>query len=119
MTYRWVRYQEKYAYGLGQVEYIELNLSGPLGEKSRIGKDDSELIREIGSELEGRQLISNWSDKWRGVDLQFVEAPPRELMERAVQGAKARLEDAARTLVRYEAQLEALPPPERLPESKL
>lgn len=117
MTLAWIRYQEKYSYGVGEVLFIELDLPDDL-YKARITKRNEKLIEYIGSELEERRLISNWSERWRGVDLQIVEAPPYEVLRREVEYARSRVISAANCLARYEAQFKSLPP-ERLPESKL
>lgn len=116
MTYRWISYVQRYSYGKDEISYIELDIPEKLN-KPKITKKDQELIDLIGSELEHLRILNNWGEHWRGVDLQFA-MPPREKMLEEVSRAKSRLQDEARRLARYEAQLAEIPP-ERLPESRL
>jgi hypothetical protein len=79
--YVWMKYNHKWAHGCGEEpHYRELNSEWELED----GNPNEEVLEEIASEF-------GYSDKYRGIDYEIIPAPPKEYINKEIEGCNSRI----------------------------
>lgn len=86
----WMRYKHKFAWGIEKTwSYYN------------VGKyhDDKEQLKSILEELSNEYY---YSDKYRGIDYEIIECPPREYLENSIKRLKGYIKSYNKTIKRHE-----------------
>ena len=80
----WIKYRHKFASGVGDgFEYEECYNTG------------------LESFLDGIKQEFDWSDKYRGVEYEFVDVPPRDFLEQKISYLESDIDYANDCIKRY------------------
>lgn len=88
--YKWVRFRTLHAHGPGQWKWKEMEVDLLMKPKEQI----QECLEELNDEY------TTHSDKWRGVEGDFID-PPADVLEGRIRAEKQRIMTALETIERY------------------
>lgn len=92
VAWRWFRWRDRWSWGQGEWEFVELYTASEKDARNALGEDRA----------------TSWSEHWRGVDVEEIDAPPVQFLANKIKETGHRITGLTQAHERYKRLLATL-----------